>query len=123
VLHYGTLKPSQIDKIWSIVMNYNLFADLKANLPDIPENSIISQTLLDNEKVKVILFGFAPGQELSEHTASMPAIIQFIEGTAQVVLGKDETSAHANTWFYMQPHLAHSIKAQTKVIMLLLLLK
>ena len=69
---------------------YTYIADLKARIPEIPENSIVSQTVLSNEQSKVVLFGFAPGQELSEHTASQPALLHFVDGTAQLTLGKDK---------------------------------
>jgi quercetin dioxygenase-like cupin family protein len=97
--------------------------DLLAALPEIPPDTIISQTVLENERVKLILFGFAPGQELSEHTASMPAILHFLQGEAAVTLGADEQIAQQGTVVYMQPRLPHSIRAQTPVIMVLLMLK
>jgi len=30
----------------------------------------------------VVVFGFAQGEELSEHTASMPAVLHFLQGEA-----------------------------------------
>jgi quercetin dioxygenase-like cupin family protein len=102
---------------------YTYIADLKARIPEIPENSIVSQTVLSNEQLKVVLFGFAPRQELSEHTASQPALLHFVDGTAQLTLGKDKMSAQAGTWVHMEPNLPHSIHADTQVTMLLILLK
>jgi len=37
-----------------------------------PAKGILSRTLFNDEKLKVVLFGFAQGEELSEHTASIP---------------------------------------------------
>ena len=102
---------------------YTYITDLKSRIPKIPENSILSQTILSNEELKAVLFGFAPGQELSEHTASQPALLYFVDGTAQLTLGKDEMSAQAGTWVHMEPNLPHSIHADTQVVMLLILLK
>ena len=51
-----------------------------------PPDSILSRTIYQDDSLKTILFGFQPGQELSEHTASVPAILQFIKGEAQVIL-------------------------------------
>jgi quercetin dioxygenase-like cupin family protein len=97
--------------------------DVLAALPEIPPDTIISQTVLENERVKLILFGFAPGQELSEHTASMPAILQFVQGEAGLTLDADEVTAQPGTVVYMPPRLPHSVRAQTEVVMILLLLK
>ena len=92
-------------------------------LVDIPADSIMSRTLYTDEHVKAVLFGFAPGQELSEHTASQPAILHILEGEADLTLGGDSAKASPGTWVYMPPHLRHSIVAKTPVRMLLLLLK
>jgi quercetin dioxygenase-like cupin family protein len=71
----------------------------------------------------VVLFGFAQGEELSEHTASMPAILHFLKGEAQLTLGSDQQQATPGTWVHMPAGLRHSIHARTPVVMLLLLLK
>ncbi len=102
---------------------YTYAADLTQRLPDVPADSIISHTLYSGDDLKATLFGFAAGQELSEHTASQPAILHFVEGEADLTLGADTVSAQAGTWVHMPAHLAHSIRARTRVVMLLLLLK
>jgi quercetin dioxygenase-like cupin family protein len=71
----------------------------------------------------VVLFGFAQGEEISEHTASMPAVLHFLQGGAKLTLGDDTLEAGPGTWVHMPKGLRHSIGAQTPVIMLLLLLK
>jgi quercetin dioxygenase-like cupin family protein len=101
--------------------NHKFISDMNAELTEIPEDSIISQTILKEGKLKAILFGFAPGQELSEHTAAQPAMLHFIEGEADVTLGEDSMEAKAGAWAYMPANLPHSILAKTKVVMLLVL--
>ena len=102
---------------------YAFIENLQTHIPTIPENSILSQTVLDEAQVKVILFGFAAGQELSEHTAAYPAMLYFVDGDAQITLGQDKMRAQTGTWVHMQPNLPHSIHAQTAVTMLLILLR
>ncbi|MFC1936585.1 cupin domain-containing protein [Chloroflexota bacterium] len=102
---------------------FTYFNDLATELEVIPEESIISKTLADGAEFKLVLFGFAPGQELSEHTASMPAILQFISGEAEITLGEDSMMAQPNTWVHMEANLPHSVRALTPVSMLLILLK
>lgn len=101
---------------------YVFIPDLKDNLPEIPADSIVSQTIHKQGEQKTILFGFAPGQELSEHTASQAAMLYFVEGEADLTLGDASMSVKPGAWVHMQPNLAHSILAKTRVIMLLLLL-
>jgi quercetin dioxygenase-like cupin family protein len=85
----------------------------------IPASSILSQAVHSASGVKTILFTFAAGQELSEHTSAKTAILYFIEGQAELTLGTDRHAAQAGTWVQMPPHLPHSIKATSRVVMLL----
>lgn len=98
---------------------FTLIDDLLAQLPEIPPDSIVSRTFYSDDRLKAILFGFAAGQELSEHTAARPAILHFLQGQARLTLGDHATSAGPGTWVHMQPHLPHSIYAETDVVMLL----
>jgi quercetin dioxygenase-like cupin family protein len=88
-----------------------------------PEKGILSRTIFNDEKVKAVIFGFAQGEELSEHTASMPAILHFLQGEAKLTLGDDTLDAKPGTWVHMPTGQRHSIQAKTPVVMLLLLLK
>ena len=89
----------------------------------VPENGILSQTLHSDERSKVILFGFAAGQELSAHTAPYPASITFLKGDALLKLGTEEQEATAGTFVFMPPYLEHGIKARNEVVMLLTMIK
>lgn len=97
-------------------------SEINEMVDEIPVDTILSRTYFEKDGFKAILFGFAPGQELSEHTASVPAIVHFLEGDAQLVLGEDQSNANQGTWVYLPPNLPHSIKAETKVVMLLYML-
>lgn len=102
---------------------YELLPDLSSLFSEIPEDSIVSRTFYEDERQKYILFGFAPGQELSEHTASQPAVLHFLQGSATLLLGTDEHKANPGTWVQMDANLSHSVFAETEVLMLLILYK
>lgn len=87
-----------------------------------PADGILSRTIFQDDKIKAVVFGFAQGQELSEHTAAKPAMLIFVKGEASVGLGDDMQEAQAGTWVHMPAGLKHSIKAKTPVVMLLLVL-
>ena len=99
---------------------YKFIAQAAGELATIPVDSIVSRTLYNDPVVKVILFGFAPGQELSEHTSARRAMLHFLDGRAQVVLGDETFEAKAGTFVYMPPHLMHSVTAQEETRMLLI---
>lgn len=102
---------------------YTILDHLPSQIDDIPADSIVSKTLYQDSDLKTILFGFAPGQELSEHTASVPALLYFLDGEADLVLGEDQCQAGPGTWVHMPPQLPHSISARTEVTMLLIMLE
>lgn len=88
-----------------------------------PEDGILTRTLFNDDNVKAVIFGFGQGEELSEHTASMPAILHFLQGEATLTLGDDTIEAQPGTWVHMPANLKHSVKTTTPVVMLLLLIK
>jgi quercetin dioxygenase-like cupin family protein len=101
---------------------YLYLADLAREVVPPPDGTL-SRTLFQDAKLKAVLFGFAAGQELSEHTASTPAVMHFLAGEATVTLGDDCKEVGPGAWIHMAPGLRHAIRAKTPVVMLLLLLR
>lgn len=101
---------------------YAVYADLAREV-DPPVNGTLSRTLLSDDHAKVVLFGFAAGQELSEHTASMPALLHFLSGKASVKLGDEWIEAQNGTLIHMPAGLLHAIRAASPTKMLLVLFK
>ena len=101
---------------------YAYVRDLRAQA-QVPKDGILSQTLQNDDRTKVVLFAFATGQELSAHTAPFPAILTFLKGEASLKLGDDEQEAAEGTFVYMTPYLEHGVKAKTDVVMLLTMIK
>ena len=102
--------------------DYTVFLDLAKEVQP-PDKGILSRTLFSDDRLKAVLFGFAQGEELSEHTASVPAVLHFLQGEAAMTLGDDRHEAKPGTWVHMPKGLKHSVQAKTPVVMLLLLLK
>jgi quercetin dioxygenase-like cupin family protein len=105
-----------------MVTTYTHITDL-ASQAEPPEDGILSRTIYNDERVKAVIFGFGAGQELSEHSASTPAVIQFLRGEASLTLGNDTLDARRGTWVHMPAGLRHAVRARTPAVMLLLLLK
>ena len=104
-------------------LDFTVFSDLAAELKEVPTDLIVSKTLENNDSFKAVLFGFAAGQELSEHTASVPAILNFVSGEFDLTLGDKMLTAQPCTWVHMAAVLKHSLVARTPGTMLLILLK
>ena len=98
---------------------YVFLDDLGGSLESMPADSIVSRTIQRSDGIKVIIFGFAAGQELSQHTASVPAMLHFLEGEADLMLGEENMRAKPGTWVFMEANLPHAIHTRTPVKMLL----
>jgi quercetin dioxygenase-like cupin family protein len=89
---------------------------------EIPRDGTLSRTLHRDDYMKVVLFGFAGGQELSQHTAAVPAVIEILQGDARVTLDGEAQELSAGSWVFMEAKLPHAIYARTDVVMLLTML-
>lgn len=86
---------------------------------EIPKDGTASRTLYDDDRIKILVLGFAGGQELSRHTAPVPAIIHILQGDARLTLDGEEKELSAGSWVYMEANLPHAIYARTDMVMLL----
>jgi len=86
-------------------------------------NGIVSRMLLRTATLRVVLFGFAEGQELSEHTSTQSAVVQILSGECRFSLGGKLHAAKAGDMIYMPPNLAHAVTATKQCSMLLTLSK
>jgi quercetin dioxygenase-like cupin family protein len=86
-------------------------------------NGIVSRTLMRGGNGRVVLFGFAEGQELTEHTSTQQALIQILSGECEFFLGGKPHHLKAGDLLYMPPHLPHAVKAAKQFSMLLTLMK
>ena len=101
--------------------NGTVIPDLKAEV-EVAPSGILSRTLYSDDKVTLTVFAFDAGQELTEHTASRPAIIEILEGSADVGVGKDVHHLGAGGWVVLPARTTHSVVAVTPLRMALLLL-
>ena len=86
-------------------------------------NGIVSRTLLRTPFSRVVLFGFAAGQELTEHTSTQHAVIQILSGECEFSLAGKPHALKTGDLLYMPPNLPHAARATTQFSMLLTLSK
>jgi quercetin dioxygenase-like cupin family protein len=106
----------QMERPWTLI------PDL-APYQTTPEDGTLSRTIFRDGQVKAVLFSFDAGQELSEHTAAMPAFIQIVQGQARLTLGDETVDVGAGAWIHMPAGLRHAVAARTPLVLLLLLMK
>lgn len=84
-------------------------------------NGIVSRTLLRTPNSRTVLFGFAAGQELTEHTSTQHALIQILSGECEFSLDGRPQILKSGDLLYMPPHLPHAVRATQQFSMLLTL--
>ena len=87
------------------------------------DNSIVSKTLLDSDAGTITLFGFDAGQGLSEHTTPYDAVVQIIDGDAELTVGGSIIGAGAGQMVIMPANVPHAVRAEKRFKMLLTMIR
>jgi len=88
-----------------------------------PADGIVSRTIHRDDDIRVVLFSFAPGQQLSDHTAAVPVTLEIVEGEATIGAAGEEHEGRTGTWLHLPANTPHSIQARTPLTLLLTLLQ
>jgi quercetin dioxygenase-like cupin family protein len=88
------------------------------------DDAVVSKTLLDRKGVGTItLFSFAAGQGLSEHTAPFDAVVEIVDGEAEVTIDGVAQTVVAGQLLIMPAHHPHSLQAVKPFKMLLVMIR
>lgn len=104
------------------MINYTLYENLLEEI-EIPQVGITSRPLYQGEKVRAVIFGFAEKEEMTEHTASSPAIVQVLDGECIFNFDQQARTMIPGSWAIMDANMPHSIQATKPLKFLLHLLK
>ena len=89
----------------------------------IPEDGTLSRVLFSDDRLRLVLFAFDEGQELTQHTASVPAVVQVVSGRFRLTLGDEVVEAEPGDWVHMPADLPHAVEALRPGHLLLTMLK
>jgi quercetin dioxygenase-like cupin family protein len=87
------------------------------------DDAIVSRTLLKKSTGTVTLFAFAKGQELSEHTAPFDAMVQVLDGEAEVIISGRSFDLRAGEMIIMPANEPHALKATDNFKMMLTMIR
>lgn len=90
---------------------------------DYSENGIVSKRVLEKKTGNVSLFAFDKGQSLSEHTAPFDAMVQVVEGTAQIIINKQPFTVSIGETIIMPANIPHAVYAIDRFKMVLTMIK
>ena len=100
----------------SQIMNFN-------NKVDYSTEGIVSKRVIQKDKGNVTLFAFDKGQKLSEHSAPFDAMIQVLEGRAEIFIDRVPYEVNAGQAIIMPANIPHAVNAIERFKMLLTMIK
>jgi quercetin dioxygenase-like cupin family protein len=87
------------------------------------EGAVVSTTLLNKLTGTVTLFAFDQGQGLSEHTAPFDALVQILEGEAEIFIDQQAVQVRAGELLLLPAQVPHALKALSPFTMLLTMIR
>ncbi len=92
-------------------------------LTDYQAGSIVSRTIIDENTGTVTLFAFDEGQGLSEHTTPFDALVQLLDGEANIIISGKKYRLHAGEMIIMPANEPHAVESVTKFKMMLIMIR
>jgi len=96
------------------------------NLSDLvkyQENAVVSSEIIKKDTGIITVFAFDEGQGLSEHTAPFDALVNIIDGQAEVTVSGKLFTVKKGEMIIMPANKPHSMKAVEKFKMFLVMIK
>ncbi|NQV02654.1 MAG: cupin domain-containing protein [Bacteroidia bacterium] len=90
---------------------------------DYSPEGIVSKRILDKPVGTVTLFAFDKGQRLSTHSAPFDAMVQVIEGEAEIVINNQTFNMKTGDTIIMPAGIPHGVNATEKFKMVLTMIK
>ena len=84
---------------------------------------MVSKTLIDKKTGTVTLFAFAQGQGLSEHTAPFDALVQVLDGEAEIRISGTSFDLKPGEIIVMPANEPHALKAIKQFKMMLTMIR
>ncbi len=93
------------------------------DLVDYQDGTVVSRTLIDKPTGTVTLFSFDAGQGLSEHTAPFDAMVNVVDGEAEVMISGEPHTVTEGEMIIMPANKPHALRANKPFKMLLVLVR
>jgi len=90
---------------------------------DYQDDSIVSQQIVKSDEGNVTLFAFDQGQGLSEHTTPFDALVQVLDGEAEITIAGKPLKLKEGDAVIMPASQPHAVKALSRFKMLLTMIR
>ena len=92
-------------------------------LADYRRGAVVSRTLIDKKVGTVTFFSFDKGEGLSEHTAPFDAMVQILDGEAEISISGRPVRVKAGEVIIMPAKKPHALRAVKKFKMMLVMIR
>jgi quercetin dioxygenase-like cupin family protein len=93
-----------------------------AALVAVQEDSTVSRTVLTAEGARLVLFAFDKGQELTEHTAAVPVLLQALDGCFDITAAGRTVELCPGDVIHLGTRTPHAVLAKEPSRLLLTML-
>ena len=117
---------SELRKEVSVTENAETLKGVVFNLADhvaYADGSVVSKILLKKDTGNITLFSFDAGQGLSEHTAPFDAVVQILDGRAEITIGGEKHKVEKGEMLIMPANVPHALHAPERFKMLLVMIR
>ena len=87
------------------------------------DGSVVSKTILKSPAGNITLFAFDKGEGLAEHNTPHEALVQLLDGEAEITIGGTLYNLHAGQSVILPSNTPHSLKANERFKMMLIMIK
>lgn len=87
------------------------------------DGAVVSREIVKKPTGSVTLFAFDEGQGLSEHTAPFDALVQVVEGAAEIVISGQPHQVQGGEMILMPAGQPHALKALQRFKMILTMIR
>jgi len=92
-------------------------------LVEYQKGAVVSRTLINKPTGTVTLFSFDKGEGLSEHTAPYDALVQVLDGKAEINIGGEPHTLEKGEMVIMPANVTHALNAVDRFKMILVMVK
>ena len=93
-----------------------------ADLVQVATDSTVSRTVLTAEGSRIVLFAFDAGQELTEHTAAVPVLLQALDGAFEITAAGRTVALEPGTVIHLGTRTPHAVVARVPSRLMLTML-
>jgi quercetin dioxygenase-like cupin family protein len=90
---------------------------------DYAPGAIVSRTVLKKKAGNLTVFSFDAGEGLTEHVSPFDAVVQILDGRAEITIGGKPLTAEAGQMVILPAGVPHALQARERFKMLLIMIR